>query len=293
MTVTARDQRSHQWIACQRQRYRYSGHQRSVNLQLAWVVHRNGQTKTTAFGDWQVSDSDARLNHVILRPQTRRTSTWRLGVSHRREHPRGTLDLAVDYRRGTRWGNACAADQRLNCSASKDRTRASGRPSARHREEEREFMAGPDALTLSARASSAFTLAQQTFTLTTGYQYQTRTAPQTVNDTFAADGGWALRGMDAGVALFARRGWLLHHTLAWHRALATQDLYLSLDYGEMRGGADAGKPRWLRLAGAAVGVRGHLPRANLSYDVFAGLPLTTSAAGAAPVFLGFRLSWQY
>ncbi|RLR17234.1 ShlB/FhaC/HecB family hemolysin secretion/activation protein, partial [Sodalis-like symbiont of Bactericera trigonica] len=86
---------------------------------------------------------------------------------------------------------------------------------------------------------------------------------------------------------------MLHHTLAWRRAAPAQELYLSLDYGEMRDGADTGTPRWRRLAGAAVGVRGKLPRANLSYDLLAGLPLSTSAAGATPVFLGFRLVWHY
>lgn len=156
MGISARDQRSHQWIACQRQHYRYSGHQRSLDLQIARVIQRNDLTKTTAFGDWQVSDSDARLNHVILRPQTRRTSSWRLGVSHRRDLPRGTLNLAFDYRRGTRWGSACAADQKMARSAGKTRTRANGRAIARHRDEKRGFIAGPDALTLASRAGTAW-----------------------------------------------------------------------------------------------------------------------------------------
>ncbi|WP_158302384.1 ShlB/FhaC/HecB family hemolysin secretion/activation protein [Sodalis glossinidius] len=74
-------------IACQRRHYRYSGHQRSWSGQLAQVIHRDGQAKTTVSGDWRVSDSDAPLNQRPLRPQLHRTHTWRLGITHRRILP--------------------------------------------------------------------------------------------------------------------------------------------------------------------------------------------------------------
>ncbi|RLR17235.1 hypothetical protein D8L93_11100 [Sodalis-like symbiont of Bactericera trigonica] len=88
----ARDDRPHQGIACQRQHYRYSGYQRSWNGQLARIIHRDGQAKTTVSGDWRVSDSDARLNQRPLRPQSHRTHTWRLGITHSRILPGGALE---------------------------------------------------------------------------------------------------------------------------------------------------------------------------------------------------------
>ncbi|MGL9772996.1 MAG: ShlB/FhaC/HecB family hemolysin secretion/activation protein [Sodalis sp. (in: enterobacteria)] len=126
--LSARDDRSHQWIACQRRHYRYSGHQRS----WSGLIHRDGQAKTTVSGDWWVSDSDTRLNQRPLRPQSHRTHTWRLGITHRRILPGGALEVAVNYRRGTRWGSAGAADQRMPRFAGKTRKCADGRANVRH-----------------------------------------------------------------------------------------------------------------------------------------------------------------
>ncbi|CAJ0993087.1 hypothetical protein SODG_002233 [Sodalis praecaptivus] len=87
---------------------------------------------------------------------------------------------------------------------------------------------------------------------------------------------------------------MLHPTLAWRTAIPQQEVYLSAGYGEVRdGGGGRGKARWRRLAGAALGVRGHLSRAKLSYDVSAELPLAIATTGAAPVSLGFSLTWHY
>lgn len=284
--IGASDSRSQQRVTCQRRHYCYAGHQRNLDLQLAWVLHRNRTAKTTVSGGGLLSQSHHRLNQVTLHPQTRRTGTWRLGISHRRYLHPAALEVVVNYRRGTRWFGPRATGQEM--------TRRAGQATARPGGEETDFAAGEDTLTLDAWVQRAFTLARQTVTFSARYRYQASAAPQAVQDAFAVDGRWALRGVDAGMPLTASRGWMLHPTLAWRTAIPQQEVYLSAGYGEVRdGGGGRGKARWRCLAGAALGVRGHLSRAKLSYDVSAELPLATSTTGAAPVSLGFSLTWHY
>ncbi|WP_050747622.1 hypothetical protein [Sodalis glossinidius] len=94
-------------------------------------------------------------------------------------------------------------------SAGKERKCAAGRANVRHGA--REWGRGVGQDTLSASARSAFTFARQAFTFTADYRYQTSSSPQSVNETFAADGEWALRGVDAGpprrLAAFDIGGW--------------------------------------------------------------------------------------
>jgi len=274
--VTASDYDYHQTVAGYSRDFLYAGKSRSLDLQLSRVLHRNATSKTTASWDVLVKESHNFINDTEVVSQQRRTSAWRLGLAHRHYIGAATLDAGVSYQRGTRWFGALPAWE----ESYEDATYAT---------------ALSKILTWQAGLNAPFTLGKQQLSYNIQYRRQMSNTPLTPQDEFAIGNRWSVRGFDGERTLSASRGWTLQNTLAWRTPLPAQELYLGADYGEVAGHSTTNTELLGRhLAGGVAGLRGGIAPTNLSYDLFAGIPLSKPAGFKTdPVTFGFSLNWNY
>lgn len=274
--ITASDYDYHQTVAGYSRDFLYAGKSRSLDVEVSRVLHRNATSKTTASADVLVKTSRNFINETEIESQQRRTSAWRLGLTHRHYIGPATLDAGVSYQRGTRWFGALPAWE----ESYQDATYAT---------------ALSKILTWQAGLTTPFTLAKQRFTHNVQYRRQMSNTPLTPQDEFAIGNRWTVRGFDGERTLSASRGWTLQNTLAWQTPLPDQELYLGVDYGEVGGNsATQGGPLGRHLAGGVVGLRGAILAANLSYDFFAGEPLSKpNGFETDPATFGFSVNWNY
>jgi len=274
--ITASDYDYHQTVAGYSRDFLYAGKSRSLDVEVSRVLHRNATSKTTASADVLVKTSRNFINETEIESQQRRTSAWRLGLTHRHYIGPATLDAGVSYQRGTRWFGALPAWE----ESYQDATYAT---------------ALSKILTWQAGLTTPFTLAKQRFTHSVQYRRQMSNTPLTPQDEFAIGNRWTVRGFDGERTLSASRGWTLQNTLAWQTPLPNQELYLGVDYGEVGGNsATQGGPLGRHLAGGVVGLRGAILAANLSYDLFAGEPLSKpDGFKTDPATFGFSVNWNY
>ncbi|WHP79579.1 ShlB/FhaC/HecB family hemolysin secretion/activation protein [Edwardsiella anguillarum] len=274
--ITASDYDYHQTVAGRNADILYAGKSRSLDVQLSRVLHRNATSKTIATYDVLVRETRNFISNVEIGDQQRRTSAWRLGLTHHRYLGGATLDVGGSYQRGTRWFGALPAP-----------------------EEQWDDYGGVTALSkiLSWNASITvpFTLAGQAFSWNTTWRRQMSNTPLTPQDEFSIGNRWTVRGFDGERMLSATNGWTVQNTLAWRTPLPAQELYLGADYGEVSGNSTTLSDLTGRhLAGSVLGVRGADSSVGVSYDLFTGLPLSKPTGFKTdPVTFGFSLSWNY
>lgn len=274
--ITASDYDYHQTVAGYSRDFLYAGKSRSLDLQISRVLHRSAASKTTATYNVLVKDSRNFIDDTQVVSQQRRTSAWRLGLAHRHYIGAATLDAGVSYQRGTRWFGALPAWE----ESYHDDTYAT---------------ALSKILTWQAGLNAPFTLGKQQLSYNIQYRRQMSDTPLTPQDEFAIGNRWTVRGFDGERTLSASRGWTVQNTLAWQTPLPAQELYLGVDYGEVAGHSNTNTELPGRhLAGGVAGLRGAVTPANLSYDLFAGRPLSKPAGFKTdPVTFGFSLNWNY
>lgn len=274
--LTVSDYDYHQTVAGYSRDFLYAGKSRSLDVQASRVLHRNASSKTLATYDVLVKESRNFINDTEVVSQQRRTSAWRLGLSHRHYIGPATLDAGVSYQRGTRWFGALPAWE----ESYHDSTYAT---------------ALSKILTWQAALTVPFSLSTQRFNYNIQYRRQMSNTPLTPQDEFAIGNRWTVRGFDGERTLSASRGWTLQNTLAWQTPLPAQEFYLGVDYGEVSGNSaiQGGLPG-RHLAGGVTGLRGAITPANLSYDLFAGIPLSKPEGFKTdPATFGFSLNWNY
>ncbi|MGD8164523.1 ShlB/FhaC/HecB family hemolysin secretion/activation protein [Pantoea sp. FN0307] len=275
--ITASDYDYHQTVAGYNNLdVLYAGKSRLLDLQVSRVLHRNATSKTTASYDVLVKASQNFINNTEIASQQRRTSAWRLGLTHRHYLGPATLDAGVSYQRGTRWFGALPAWE----ESYEDDTWAT---------------ALSKILTWQAALTTPFSLGNQNFSYNIQYRRQMSNTPLTPQDEFAIGNRWTVRGFDGERTLSASRGWTLQNTLAWQTPVPAQEFYLGADYGEVGGNrATQGGLPGGHLAGGVAGLRGGIAPANISYDFFAGIPLSKPEGFKTnPVTYGFSLNWNY
>lgn len=274
--LTANDYDYHQTVAGYSRDFLYAGKSRSLDVQVSRVLHRNATSKTTATYDVLVKESRNFVNDTEITSQQRRTSAWRLGLAHRHYIGPATLDAGVSYQRGTRWFGALPAWE----ESYQDATYATSLSKI---------------LSWNAALTAPFALGKQNFSFSTQYRRQMSNTPLTPQDEFAIGNRWTVRGFDGERTLSASRGWTVQNTLAWRTPIPAQELYLGADYGEVGGNSTTqGGLRGNHLAGAVTGLRGSIVPASVSYDLFAGIPLSKpDGFKTDPVTFGFSLNWNY
>ncbi|HHW4741533.1 TPA: ShlB/FhaC/HecB family hemolysin secretion/activation protein [Proteus mirabilis] len=274
--INLNDYRYYQTVAGKYTDIHYSGKNRSLNLQLSRVLHRGASSRTTASYDVLLRETRNFIDDTEITAQKRRTSAWRIGLSHRHYIGAATLDAGVSYQRGTRWFGALPAP-----------------------EEGWDDYGGVTALSkiLSWNASltAPFSPGDQSFSWNTTWRRQMSATPLTPQDEFSIGNRWSVRGFDGERTLSASNGWLVQNTLSWQTPLPLQELYLGADYGEVSGNSTTQSDlTGQHLAGSVLGIRGAFGNTGVSYDASVGIPLSKPAGFKTdPVVTTFSVNWNW
>ncbi|HFP4430725.1 TPA: ShlB/FhaC/HecB family hemolysin secretion/activation protein [Escherichia coli] len=274
--INLNDYRYYQTVAGKYTDIHYSGKSRSLNLQLSRVLHRGASSRTTASYDVLLRETRNFIDDTEITAQKRRTSAWRIGLSHRHYIGAATLDAGVSYQRGTRWFGALPAP-----------------------EEGWDDYGGVTALSkiLSWNASltAPFSLGEQSFSWNTTWRRQMSATPLTPQDEFSIGNRWSVRGFDGERTLSASNGWLVQNTFSWQTPLPLQELYLGADYGEVGGNSTTQSDlTGQHLAGSVLGIRGAFGNTGVSYDASVGIPLSKPAGFKTdPVVTTFSVNWNW
>ncbi|WP_425251658.1 ShlB/FhaC/HecB family hemolysin secretion/activation protein [Janthinobacterium sp. NFX145] len=248
LAFTASDSRYHQSVAGISQDYNYSGASQNREVKLSRLVYRDASRKTTvSLRGWQRSAQNF-IDDTEVEVQRRRMAGWEVGIGHREFLGQATLDLNLQYRRGTGAMDAIAAPEE-----------AFGEGTSRFK-----------LILADAALSVPFTLAGQPLRYSGSWRTQHNRTPLVPQDRFAIGGRYTVRGYDGESSLSAERGWLLRNELAMPLGSSGQEAYAGLDHGEVAGPS----AEWLiarRLTGGFVGVRGQW--LGVQYDAFVGWPV--------------------
>lgn len=266
LSLTGSDYHYHQTVAGLTEDYRYGGKSQSLDARLSRVLHRSSAQKTTLTYDVQIRTTRNYINDTEVEVQRRHVSSWQAGLQHRHYIGPATLDVGMNYQRGTRWFGAQPAQEELF-----------GEGTALSR-----------ILRTDARLSLPFALAGENFRYDVAWQRQSSTTPLTPQDQFSIGGRWTVRGFDGERTLNADRGWTVRNDFSWQLPLEGSEFYFAADYGEVAG---KGMEYLVggHLAGGAAGVRGSIWK--VSYDMFAGIPFSRPEGfKTSPVTFGFSLN---
>ena len=267
--LTASQSRYHQSVAGASQTYLYSGESVNGDIKLSRLIYRDAVRKTTvSLGGWARSSKNF-IDDTEVEIQRRRMAGWEAGLNHREFIGPATLDLNLNYKRGTDDLNSLAAPE----------------------EPFGEGTSRPKIITGDAQLTLPFTLASQRFRYQGVLRVQWNDTPLVVQDRFAIGGRFTVRGFDGENTLLAERGWLIRNDLGWMAGQSGLELYLGLDHGEV-GGDSSNRLLGKRLTGAVLGLRGEFK--GVAYDVFVGTPLDKPEGfKAATAITGFTLSWSF
>ncbi len=262
--LTSARNRFHQTVAGIGQSYLYSGVNQTQDIRLTRLVYRDALRKSTVSARGWTRASKNFIEDTEIEIQRRRVSGWELGINHREFIGRHALDANLAYRRGTGAHQALPAPEE-----------PLGEGTARLK-----------LISAEVQFNAPFTYAGQALRYNGTWRAQWNRTPLVPQDRFSIGGRYSVRGFDGESILSAERGWLLRNDLGW--ALAGQELYVGLDYGQV-GGASSEVLAGKQLTGAVLGLRGGYK--NAGYDLFAGKPLNKpDGFRTASGVVGFNLS---
>ncbi len=266
---TSSSNRYHQAVAGASQTYIYSGESQNSDIKLSRLVCRDAVRKTTlSLRGWSRSSRNF-INDTEVEVQRRRMAGWGFGLAHREFIGASTLDLNLDYRRGTGAMNALSAPEE-----------AFGEGTSR-----------PQFVTADAHLNVPFAVGAQRLRYSGAWRAQWNRTPLVPQDRFAIGGRYTVRGFDGENVLSAERGWLVRNDLGWALGQTGQELYLGVDYGEI-GGPGSQTLADTRLSGAVLGLRGGYK--GLAYDLFIGQPIKKpDGFKTASSVAGFNLNWSF
>lgn len=274
--TTASDYEYTQTIAGMNDDIQYRGKSKSLNLQLSNVLYRDATAKTTATYDINLRETRNFVRDTEIENQKRRTTSWKLGLNHRQYIGQSTVTAGASYQHGTRWFGAMPAFEETNDPNSREYATALAK-----------------VMQFSASASIPFQVAKQQLRFETQYLRQISDRQLTPQDQFSIGNRWTVRGFDGERTLSADQGWTLRNTLSWVTPIPNQELYLGADYGEI-GGHGTYRNLGTHLAGGAIGLRGAISAANLSYDLSIGTPFSKpDGFKTDPATFAFSVNWNY
>lgn len=267
--LTASASRYRQSVPGASQTYLYSGESHNSEVKLSRLVWRDALRRTTLSVRAWTRDSRNFIDDTELQVQRRRTGGVDLGISHREYQGDATLDLNVNYRRGTgAFGSMAAPEEAFGEGTSR-----------------------PGIIMADAQLQVPFSLGGERLRYSGSWRAQWNRTPLVPQDRFSIGSRYTVRGFDGESQLLAERGWLVRNDLGWALGSSGQELYLGIDHGEV-GGPGSAALIGTRMSGAVLGLRGGAK--GFSWDVFAGAPLSRptgfSTAGSVA---GFHVNWSY
>ncbi|WP_230479547.1 ShlB/FhaC/HecB family hemolysin secretion/activation protein [Izhakiella capsodis] len=227
----------------------YDGRSESAVLTVSRLIYRDQSNKTTLNVRTYRRRSSNSVNDIEIDQQRRRTAGWEFGVSQRSYLGSTTLDVSVNWRRGTgAWGATPAPEEAID------------RGSAR---------AGT--LFSDIALNHPFSLSGQPLRYYTTMRGQWSNSALTPQERLAIAGRYTVRGFDGEQMLSGEKGLIWRNELGWNVFASGHEFYIAADYGRVDGPGTRDLVGH-QLVGAAVGIRGALIR-RVSYDLFTGVPL--------------------
>lgn len=255
--ATWSDNRYHQTVYGPYESYLYSGTSSQKELSLQRVLHRDGQSKTTATIKGFLRQSNNYIADLEVLVQRRRTAGWEAGLQHLHYFGAGTLSAQMAYRRGTGAFGAQPAPEEIT-----------GQGTGRMR-----LMTG------LIHWVMPLSMGGQPLQYSTQFQWQWSQTRLTPQDRFCVGGRSSVRGFDGQQTLCGDMGQLWRQELAtglpvaWNFVTGLQT-YAALDAGRT---TTPGQDGAYRLLGVTIGLRGQHKMADaypLQWDIFVGRPLS-------------------
>jgi len=258
-----------QTVAGLNENIEYAGSSKSRSLDISRIIQRSAKSKTTISAGLTSRRSRNYIQDVEVEVQRRKNTYWTLGLNHRQYIDAATLDAAVTYRKGVRWLGADPAPEESTNSGT----------------------ALPTIITPEFNLQLPFEFAAQRFRYQAKLTGQWTDSPLTAQDKFSIAGRYTVRGFDGQSSLAADKGWYLRNDIGWQIPSTNHELYLGVDYGEVRGRGSEfllGK----HLAGTVVGARGNIH--GVGYELFAGSALSKPGGFRTDsTTYGFNLNWEF
>lgn len=248
LAATRSESRFFQSVVGATQTYLYRGNSEDSELQLSRLIYRDATRKLTVNTSGWARSSNNFIDDTEVEVQRRRMAGWELGLTLREFIGSSTLDLNLDYRRGTGAFDGLAAPEE-----------AFGEGTARASR----YMA-------SAQFQLPFEFLGQQWRYSPSARWQWNRTPLVPQDRFSIGGRYSVRGFDGENILSAERGWFLRNDLNLALGESGQQLYLGLDYGQVSG-ASSEQLAGQHLTGSVIGIQGAI--SVVSYELFWGTPI--------------------
>lgn len=246
--------------------FKYQTHWRTLDMQIQRLLMRGYNYKTLGYLGALIRKSNRFFADIELQIQRVDTVDWQLGLQYLYYTHWATISGGVNYQQGASWFGA--------------------RPSR-----------GSEAFTVTrlmnvtALLDIPFMLGQQRFHYQSAFNQQYTHSNLAAQDHFSIGGKHSVRGFSSENALTGPQGFSLKNDISWINQQLASNLYVGVDYGEVRGKGRrflSGK----RLVGGVLGVRGRYHK--FGYDFNIGLPLDKpDGLNTDPMVLGFMVNWQY
>ncbi|WP_115225359.1 ShlB/FhaC/HecB family hemolysin secretion/activation protein [Bergeriella denitrificans] len=263
--------RYHQAVAGMSEVYDYNGKSRTSDIGISRLLYRDAQRKTHLSAKLWQRETRSFIDDTEIEVQRRQTAGWALGLNHKEYIGKATLDVGLNYKRGTGRNNSPAAPEE-----------AFGEGTSRMK-----------ILTADVQLNVPFKLGRQQFAYDTRLHAQWNKTPLTPLDKLAIGNRYTVRGFDGGTTLSAERGWYWRNDLSWQYA-RNHRAYIGIDTGHVSGRS---APYLLgqSLSGGAVGLKGQFTiGGSLYYDIFAAKPLHKPAYfQTANTHYGFNVNYSF
>lgn len=268
--VSANDYLYHQQIAGASQTFVSSGDSQNVDARLAYLFYRDQFQKYSVQFRTGKRWSHSYIDDTEVEVQYRNTSFAELALIHKRYLGQSQLDITAAYRWGTPWFGAQSDAANLSDTS----------PRLNYQLQ-----------TLDASLTTPFKLWEIPLNYNVTLRAQNTNTPLYASEWISIGSRWTVRGFDGENTLGAEKGFYLRNELGMPFREGRHSVYIGLDYGKVYG-PNVANLAGDELAGAVVGLRGS-PMQNMSYDIFAGVPVSKPGGfRTVEPAVGFSLNYQ-
>ncbi|WGE32924.1 ShlB/FhaC/HecB family hemolysin secretion/activation protein [Actinobacillus genomosp. 1] len=251
------------------QNYLYAGESETDKLSLSRVLYRDALRKTTLSAGFWSRHSKNFVDNTEVEVQRRRMAGWEVGIAHKEYFSNATLELEMNFKRGTGVRGAIGAPE----------------------EAYNEGTSRPKILTTSIDYKKPFALEGQAWQFHSKVNAQWNKTPLIPQDRISIGGRYTVRGFDGELSLAGERGWYWRNEFSWNVGNQGHWFYWGLDGGRVSG--LGGNERFgHHLMGTVIGLRGGWK--GFYYDYFVGRPMRSPRGfKVAKHVTGFNLSYSF
>lgn len=259
----------HQTVTGATQDYIYSGNSDNRKIKLSHRLYRDAKRKTQwHLAGWRRSSRNY-TDDTEIEIQRRRMAGWALGINHKEYIDKATLELDLNYRRGTGALESLRAPE----------------------EDFDEGTSRPKIVEFNTSFKTPFALWDRQFIYQGKLKTQWHKTPLVPQDRFSIGSRYTVRGFDGESTLSGDRGWVIHNDLSMNLKNSSHTVYLGIDYGAVDGQSSKGLIGKY-LSGTTFGVKGRIK--GLNYDAYLATALKKPDGFISDnTVFNFTLNWGF